>query len=547
VNKGVVYLKVKRTFLSSSFLKYRRISSLVRSDFFKVGAFALFLSVFCEANGFASAQYLRDASQLYKAGSYFKSARYAFAAFEEDASLKPDAYAWITLGLLRSGLPNSATYFFIRTLQSGSPAAIRSVLSQTQDLIVLVGADLLRKYLIRHTKYEDYDAINRSAYLYALGKDALLSGDQTRSIAYLNGIDSRSPLWPYALHLRGTAYAIAGKIEDAIEDFRRCASQSSQVIGSRSKDAVRAKQADREADDLRSRCFAGEARTLYQAERFEDADRAYDKIAKKSFVWPDILFEQAWNSFAKGEYNRTLGKLVSYKSPALKFVFNSEVDVLRAQSYYGLCLYSDSNEVINEFNIKYSSVGIEVKNFVERNKSNLAEFYRIGKSALQAPLYEQNDFQKLLTRFVRGPYFQNLVSNERLVSQEIVKIHQLASEQKSAFNSIGSGFAGFLEEVLRWRMKSIQLLGGAFVKNSLVDYHGVLLDDFDKMAFIKLETLKYAKEKILFKNAENSDQRVRGNVEPSRRNDQFYWSFNGEFWNDELGDYVFGLESECKG
>jgi hypothetical protein len=39
--------------------------------------------------------------------------------------------------------------------------------------------------------------------------------------------------------------------------------------------------------------------------------------------------------------------------------------------------------------------------------------------------------------------------------------------------------------------------------------------------------------------------RTRGNVIPSRRDDQYYWSFNGEFWNDELGDYVFGLESAC--
>ena len=43
------------------------------------------------------------------------------------------------------------------------------------------------------------------------------------------------------------------------------------------------------------------------------------------------------------------------------------------------------------------------------------------------------------------------------------------------------------------------------------------------------------------------EERGRGNVEPRRRDDQFYWSFNGEFWNDELGDYVFGLESECHG
>jgi hypothetical protein len=66
------------------------------------------------------------------------------------------------------------------------------------------------------------------------------------------------------------------------------------------------------------------------------------------------------------------------------------------------------------------------------------------------------------------------------------------------------------------------------------------------MAFIKLEMLKRAKDQLLFhKNA--STDRTRGNIIPSRRDDQFYWSFNGEFWNDELGDYVFGLESRCKG
>ena len=26
----------------------------------------------------------------------------------------------------------------------------------------------------------------------------------------------------------------------------------------------------------------------------------------------------------------------------------------------------------------------------------------------------------------------------------------------------------------------------------------------------------------------------------------YLWTFNGEFWADELGDYVFSLKSECK-
>ena len=127
----------------------------------------------------------------------------------------------------------------------------------------------------------------------------------------------RSPLWPYALQLRASAEAISGRSEAAVRDFRQCQEHAEDAVPSGLKDAAFVKQLGREIEDLRARCVAGEARTLYQMDRFDDADQVYDHIAKASIVWPDILFEQAWNSFARQEYNRTLGKLVSYKSPSL--------------------------------------------------------------------------------------------------------------------------------------------------------------------------------------------------------------------------------------
>ena len=500
--------------------------------------------VYADDRAPSGSQYLEDSSHFYKAGEYFKAARYAFAALQQEPSLKPSAYSWITMGLLHAGLPNAASYFFIRTLQSGNHAAIHSVLTQAQDLLVVVGADILRKYMVRHTRYEEYDSVNRGAYLFALGKEALLSGENEKAVSYLNGMDSSSPLWPFALQLRGTALAVAGRNEEAISDFKSCASKASRVASYEVKGIVNNGNSAREADDLRSRCVAGEARTLYQMDRFDDADRVYDSIPKKSFVWPDILFEQAWNSFAREQYNRTLGKLVSYKSPALTFMFNSEVDVLRAQSYLALCLYNDANDAIKEFNRRYTPVGEEVKEFVERNANNLGAFYGLGKSALRSSLYTKNGFYQLANRFVRGPYFQNLVLNERQVASEMEAIRRFDSSQRGVSHNLGQGFPGFLNEVLQWRLRSVRLLGGAFVKNSLLDYHSALIEDYEKMAFIKLEMLRLAKDKLVYKHG-SREERSRGNVEPSRRDDQYKWSFNGEFWNDELGDYVFGLESEC--
>ena len=94
----------------------------------------------------SGSQYLRDARSLGAGGQYFKSARYAFAAAEADPALSSDSDAQITISLIHANLHNTAAYFFIRTLQSGNKAAIRRVLSETQDLLVHVGGDLLRKY-----------------------------------------------------------------------------------------------------------------------------------------------------------------------------------------------------------------------------------------------------------------------------------------------------------------------------------------------------------------------------------------------------------------
>jgi hypothetical protein len=488
---------------------------------------------------------LKDAQSYYREGQYFKASRYAFAAGEADPKLQAEAYSWMALGLARAGLYNASSYFFIRTLQSGQKPLIQRVLVLTQDLLMRVGGDVLRKYLIRHTAYEDYDAVNRSAYLYALGKDALLDGNEAKAIGYFNGMSAQSSLWPFALQLRASSEAIQNRTDEAIRDYRACADRADQIVQSaREESGGEAPPAGtRESEDLRARCQAGEARTLYQLNRFHEAERAYDRVPKASFVWTDILFEQAWNAFAQGEYNRALGKLVSYKSPALEFVHNSEIDVLRAQSFLALCLYGDANEVINEFNAKYAKTGEQAKLFVERNATNLPAFYDAGREALKAPLHTRNDFHRLMNRFIRGPYFQNLVAAEKAVDGERQAARQFGQMLPGANNAPGRGFPGFLDQVLKWRTRSIQLLGGAFVKNSLIDYHAAMIADFEKIAFIKLEMLSRAKAKLL--RAQSGEERARGNVIPSRRDDQYYWSFNGEFWNDELGDYVFGLESEC--
>jgi len=85
---------------------------------------------------------------------------------------------------------------------------------------------------------------------------------------------------------------------------------------------------------------------------------------------------------------------------------------------------------------------------------------------------------------------------------------------------------------------------GAYVRKSLHLAMDQLDKSFEGMTYIKLEVLGRAKQKLYF--ASESESRSRGNVRYIKRNEkQYFWTFNGEFWADELGDYVFSLKSEC--
>ncbi|HTL12684.1 MAG TPA: hypothetical protein VL588_09365, partial [Bdellovibrionota bacterium] len=360
---------------------------------------------------------LVSARRLYNEGRYFQASRYAFLAGASDR-LRGEAYSLITVSLVHAGLYQSAAYFFIRTLQEGDQIAVRRALTVTEALFRHVDGDLFRRYLIRRTQPGDYDASNRSAFAYAVGKEALLRGDEAAAVRQLDSVSHSSPLWPFSLQIRATAKAILGDSNGALHDFEECASRADSTANRDGGDDQWLARAKAEASDLKARCQAGVARSLYEQGRFRDADKAYDEIPKASFVWTDILFEQAWNAYAEREYNRTLGKLVTYKSPGLSFVFNPEVDVLTAQAYLALCLYGDANQVINAFNGKYEKVGKDVKRFVDTTGLNLLPYYEAGKKAMKGRLHQAGDFDRLMNRFVRAPYFRRLVDAEESLPTE---------------------------------------------------------------------------------------------------------------------------------
>ena len=502
-----------------------------------------------------------EVRRAYGAGQYFTAARIAFN--EANRSMNPAdkamSYAWAAESLVRAGLDQSAIYFFLRTLQMQERNASRKVLELAPLLIERAGTDFLKKFLIRYTKPEEYSPQARNAFDLAIAKDRLVRGDDAGAIRSASLVDPSHSLYPLALQIKGVAEVNLKRTREALADFALCAEASDQrnhsdpgsiqsLLEKEQGGALTAKWDElrsRASGDLKARCIADQARVLYETGRFEEADRKYDAIPKASFVWTDTLFEHAWNSYAREEYNRTLGKLVSYKSPSLQFAFNSEVDVLMAQSYAALCLYGDSAKIIEEFSRKSGTLARDVRTFIEQNPSDARPYFLLGRKALQEKLHSGVPMNRFLNRFVRSPTFEAYSLSLDRVLAEKVAIQRLDALRSETSTGMKSGFPGFLNSILDWRIRTIQLLGGVFIRNSMVDYHEVLISDLEKIQFMKIDVLSRMKDRLQAPDLALTRERTRGNRSPVRRSDQILFDFNGEFWNDEIGDYVFALESDC--
>ena len=365
---------------------------------------------------------------------------------------------------------------------------------------------------------------------YILAKKYFRLKKYKKSLSHVeNKIPRGHPARPFALLLQGTLYSLMKNPQWAINAFTECVGESR-----RQERRYRIKTRKRQLRINKDTCTAGIARTQFWQKKYEQANLTYLDIEKESVIWPEILFEEAWNSFYLKNYNRTLGKLVTYKSPVLNYVFNPEVEILRALSYLELCLYSDAKKTVDEYYKKYEKSSLRMANFLKRQGRDYRKFYFLAKDRGKGELSGNSLLDQLLKAAIEDPAYKELYGSFQRSKLELVKIKSIEDAR--------------LRRVLKSGLKETIVvqrdLIGAYIRKRLLLFVGQINKSFRGMSYISLEIIKLRKDKLLGIQGEN---RSRGDINNLVRTEkQYFWTFNGEFWADELGDYVFSLESKCK-
>ncbi len=259
----------------------------------------------------------------------------------------------------------------------------------------------------------------------------------------------------------------------------------------------------------------------------------YLDIPKSSHIWPELLFEEAWNSYYQGDYNRSLGKLVSYKAPVFQSYFNPEVEVLTALSYLKLCLYGDAKKISDDFYKDYLADTRKLRKFILGAGKSYRKYYELVLRYEQFGRTQSALMVKLLDRLFKEEVFSDMKIRLLSATNELNKVR----------GKKNSRFKRFALLNISDSMQSHKQIMGSYIRSKLVSDYAQLYRSFEGMSYIKLEVL--AQKKARLYSFEEKD-RSRGDIKYIERNEkQYFWDFNGEFWADELGDYVFALKSEC--
>jgi len=354
------------------------------------------------------------------------------------------------------------------------------------------------------------------------------------AVFQLSKIDKDHRFSPEALMIQGSSNAFVGKYDDAQKDYNQCLEDTLQF-----KDKARDERLKRYYTILNETCTIHLARLEYKQGNFKKSQQIYKAIPTKSYRWPYIILEQAWASYVNEDYNRSLGLLVTYKSPLLKSYFMPEGAVLRALNYFRLCLWNDSLHVINEYYKSYKSKSDALKKLIVPQKKSKSYFVKLVNSDIDKNDQLNPFIRNLATQTKKTIKYNIELTNYKNLKRERKRLKKYFKQKKSKLILYLHGRLG---KEKTWRSFKLN----HFIKKQMFSFLNEMHKYSYEMVNIKLEIL-FKKRDLLYQDKPELQKRLRGSLRHVKRSsNQHFYKFKGAFWADELGDYSFGLKSMCE-
>ncbi len=308
------------------------------------------------------------------------------------------------------------------------------------------------------------------------------------------------------------------------------------------KDVVRLtnpKRARRADPTVRELAFLQLARIHYQNRQNRYAIFYYDKMPWGGQNWLQGLWEESYAYYRIGDYEKTLGNLLTLQSPYFQDEYFPESYVLKATVYYENCRYPEARLVLETLTGIYEPVFDELNRITTTKQTSTAYYDVVGLSTPASSAV--------------GRKIRKLAFTDENVRRLVESVQEIEQELDVGLGDRGRGLRNtLLGRRLQTQLTSVKAAlveeAGARTKATLEYERDALRTLLAQALRIQIEVSRKEREALEGSLAAGFQVDVVRDLKFSYAvsDEHLYWPYEGEFWRDELGTFSYTLTRGCK-
>lgn len=483
------------------------------------------------------ARFLNEGVAYYEADD-FESASIFFwrVVNEQDISadgLRPRATFELAKTLVKMRLLQGALIFFDEIIAAG-PTHPYFEASAPWVLVIarrLPGdIEMLRRVAAFADVYPDrIEEKYRDEMAFMLGQHFYNVGELDRALRYLGFVTEVSSYYPRATFLAAITHVRQYEAQPAVDDLIELMRYIEESRGR-----------DEDLRQLSQLARLSMARTFYSTGEYDKAIEYYGDIPQRSEFWLEALFESSWAYFQTDQYNRALGNLHSLNSPFFNDEYYPEAPILQAVIFFYNCRFDEVRLALEEFQYVYEPLREQLEALFEELETNIDFYAFLQESGEQSG----RRFDPRLQQIVNAALSDNSIRNALAFIEELDEELEYIETADPGWSNSDLGHF-LLQEILATRDFSVGD-AGQLVRNRMQSILDDLRSKEREGSAILVET------DLAEANAISADLRAelfRGETDETVdevSQEQMFWTFEGEYWRDELGYYLYHIESACR-
>lgn len=382
---------------------------------------------------------------------------------------------------------------------------------------------------------EDADELHFLVGQYFYGEEKLVEA-LTRFQAVTR---KNSDLFARAKYLEGVidvAQSGLGTERNLDAELLTAASEAFKTVLRVQRDGESSRTIDRVAADA----LLALGRLFYSTRQYDIAVTYYDEVAADNPHWLEAIYEVSWVHFQLKNYPKALGNLHAVNSPFFASQYFPESRVLQALILFYNCRYDDADAIVKDFVNDYyplmSQFKAEINQFADPNA-----FYNWLARLSKATNTEYSlRFQRIFNAALQDKKLRRKFEFVSKLNDEVQKLEKLGGK------AADRGLIGRLKGDIEAYRSLVIGEAGSLAQARLVRIVKDLQRHLGSALKIKGETLRARRGDISNAAAQEQAAAAAAHRELVADDEHIEWPYDGEYWIDELGSYLYDIKSECQ-